>query len=178
MSTATEEKTDEEDSQKSILDQKWMEAVKFKESCCQAAEREYVDLKDRTQRAKKMLDLCVADLRKTVVDGSSGQMELDFGSDELDDESWKAFPIEQAISLTEKQKEKLDAIGVSTVGEFEKLRAGTVGHPRGLIDVKGVGQATIDRWEDEILDWFDKREKAKQKSLDSVSETEYEDDDD
>ena len=63
--------------------------------------------------------------------------------------------IEDAIELTEKQLEKLVDAGVSTVDQFENLRAGqNPDYPRGLIDLPGVGETLITKWEDAIIDWM------------------------
>ncbi len=97
--------------------------------------------------------------RNVIKRGPSEQQELDFedSENEEDEDDWKTVLITDALKLTEKQIDKLFSVGVETVGDFEVLRAGTKDHPRGLIDVKGVGASTIDRWKEELLDWFDRR---------------------
>jgi len=46
------------------------------------------------------------------------------------------------------------------VQDFEDVRAGNVPDVQGITDVPGVGQATADKWEDQILDWIAKQAKT------------------
>ncbi len=163
----------------SKLERRFLEKVRDLERRCMEAESEYLFARSEAKRAKKDLDVCVQELRNVIKRGPSEQQELDFedSENEEDEDDWKTVPITDALKLTEKQIEKLFSVGVETVGDFEILRAGTKDHPRGLIDVKGVGASTIDRWEEELLDWFDKRRVAKSKKEAQDLDEDAEDDD-
>jgi len=51
--------------------------------------------------------------------------------------------------------EKLEEIGIKTVGQFEFLRAGNDPcYPDGLRSVKGFGAATVDAFENDIVNWL------------------------
>lgn len=119
--------------------------------------RAQYDLKD----AKKQYEGAVLHLRRLIsrdplyvpqVQAADPQMELDF------DAAYDArlqTPIGEAIELTPKQAEKLEAAGVKTVGDFEQLRGGQMkDFPNGLSDLDRVGQATIDKWEDQIVEFL------------------------
>jgi hypothetical protein len=59
------------------------------------------------------------------------------------------------LKLTAKQREKLEEIGIKTVGQFEFLRAGNDPvYPDGLRSVKGFGAATVDAFENDIVNWL------------------------
>ena len=69
--------------------------------------------------------------------------------------NWELTPITEALKLTAKQREKLEEIGIKTVGQFEFLRAGRDPlYPDGLRSVKGFGAATVDAFENDIVDWL------------------------
>lgn len=72
-----------------------------------------------------------------------------------EDGDWRSVPIGEAISLTEKQVETLSEAGVVTVEDFENLRAGShKDYPGGLRDLPRIGDATVDKWETEIVGWM------------------------
>jgi hypothetical protein len=151
------ELTDEEKREK--LDAHY-EAIKEAELEVQKSEdgmiRAQYDLKD----AKKEYEGAVLHLRRLISRDplyvppvqADPQLELDF------DAAYDArlqTPICDAIELSEKQWEKLEAAGVKTVGDFEKLRGGQMpDYPGGLSDLDRVGQATIDKWEDQIVEFL------------------------
>lgn len=64
-------------------------------------------------------------------------------------DDWKQVPIENAITITDKQLEKLHEAGINTVIEFETERGGNR-----FAGVKGIGEKTVDKWEEEILEWM------------------------
>lgn len=160
MTTEKETKpelTDEEKRQK--LDDHY-EAIKEAELQVQEAEdsmiRAQYDLKD----SKKQYEGAVLHLRRLISRDplyvppvqADPQMKLDFDADY---DARLQTPIGEAIELTEKQAEKLEAAGVKTVGDFEKLRGGQMkDYPNGLSDLDRVGQATIDKWEDQIVEFL------------------------
>lgn len=134
----------------------------------QSASEQYENAKSEASWCKKRLEQLQARLTNLIAEGPSRQQQLPYpedgdrsdAGDDADgtaaaDESWKETPISEAIDATEKQLEKLADAGVRTVGQFEALRAGQVdGYPDGLRSIKGVGQKTVDKWEDEILEWL------------------------
>ena len=90
-------------------------------------------------------------------------------------EAWEDVPISEVIELTPKQIEKLEAAGVKTMGQFEHLRSGQMdGYPDGLKSVKGVGQKTVDEWEEQALKWLfvNNREPEKEGTDDAGTEQE------
>lgn len=65
------------------------------------------------------------------------------------------MPISDVLELTDKQFEKLEDAGVRTVGQFEHLRSGQKpDYPDGLRSLKGVGEKTVDAWEDQMVEWL------------------------
>ncbi len=122
----------------------------------QSAEHEYECAKAEAASLKKRWEQLQHRLTQLIAEGPSRQQQLPF-ADEADtpDESWKDTAISEAIDATDKQLEKLADAGVRTVGQFESLRAGQIdGYPDGLRSIKGVGQKTVDKWEEEILEWL------------------------
>lgn len=103
--------------------------------------------------AKKNHELLQLQLSRLIARGPDPQ-QLEFPEDAAAD-AWKDVPISDALQLTDKQFEKLEAAGVRTVGQFENLRSGQVdGYPDGLRSIKGVGQNTVDQWEEQIVEWL------------------------
>lgn len=111
--------------------------------------------KSKAKSAKEHLESLQAELSNLISEGPKKpdpQQELPFGNDD-----WKTVPVSDVLTLSEKQMDKLDAAGALTVGEFERLRAGqNPDYPNGLLSVKGFGQATIDKLEEEMLNWLAK----------------------
>jgi len=62
---------------------------------------------------------------------------------------WQQVPIEQAITVTEKQLEKLHEGGIKTVIDFENERGGNR-----FASIKGIGEKAVEKWETEILEWM------------------------
>jgi len=137
-------------------DRRFCRQVRDLERKCEVMEAEYEVAKAAASVLKKRLDEAVALLRATIRRGPDAQQELQFATDD-----WWSTPIEQALTLTERQQGILREAEIATVEDFEALRAGKIqGYPRGLLDLPRVGQATVDRWENEILDWIGKQEQA------------------
>ena len=84
------------------------------------------------------------------------QKELPFAATESGDKpNWELTPITDALKMTVKQREKLEEIGIKTVGQFEFLRAGRDPiYPDGLRSIKGFGAATVDAFENDIVNWL------------------------
>lgn len=119
-----------------------------------AAHSEYEMRKSVATDVKRRLERLQLELSDRIAAGPNTQQELPFTYDD-DDEQWQDVPISDVLTLTDKQFEKLEDAGVRTVGQFETLRSGQVdGFPDGLRSIKGVGQKTVDAWEDQIVEWL------------------------
>lgn len=138
------------------LEREWIDEIKRLNDACTAAASAMVASKECAKSATEEYNGAVSLLRSTIRRGANKQPELP-GFDAAG-ENWRAVPVGEALAASSRQFEKLDDCGVTTVGEFEDLRAGkNKDYPRGLLDVPGVGQATINKWEDQVLEWFAKR---------------------
>lgn len=178
MATATEPETNEISKQ----ERRFLQRISTLQSECEEAESAYREAKSKAKEAKLELEDCIAELRLAIKRGPSDQQEFDFEDPEDHQDEYEEFleqNVESVIKLTSKQLEKMIALDVITAGDFEKIRAGTKDYPRGLVDVKGIGQATIDKWEEEFLESFDrwKKNHANKQSL-LLDDDEDEDDDD
>lgn len=132
------------------------EIVRLNEVCLRAG-YEYEDAKLEANAAKKRYEQLQGKLNSLISQGANPQMELKFPADpkEAPKEAWKDVPIGEVLQMTDKQAEKLEAAGIKTVGQFEHLRSGQMdGYPDGLRSVKGVGEKTVDAWEDQMSDWW------------------------
>lgn len=146
-----------ETTEKTQIESRFCEQVRELERKCEVMEAEYEVAKAQASVLKKRLDESVASLRATIRRGPDAQQELPF----REGPGWGETPIEEALKLTAKQLETLREADVATVDDFEALRAGRVkGYPRGLVDLPRVGQATVDKWENEILDWIGQQEQS------------------
>lgn len=122
---------------------------------CELLEAVWNNAKLAAKEAKESYEGAVAYLRGKIRKGPNPQLDFQFDEASAADESWRSVPITQALKLSESQREKLSDAGVETVGEFEDLRGGrNRDYPRGLSDLPKVGQATIDKWEQQVLDWL------------------------
>lgn len=111
--------------------------------------------------AKKNLESLQTELSDLITEGPqrpSPQKELPFDQEqqpEAEKFDWESTPITDALKMTPKQQEKLDSIGIKTVGQFEFLRAGRDSrYPDGLRSIKGFGPATVDAFENDIVNWL------------------------
>jgi hypothetical protein len=118
------------------------EEIKRLERDCDRLEGVYETAKAEAGAAKKEWEGAVASLRATIRRGPDAQAKLPFRED------WRDVPIGDAITLTEKQAEKLEEFGIRTVGDFEKQRGG-----EGLTAIPGVGEATAEKWADQVMDF-------------------------
>jgi chromosome segregation ATPase len=118
--------------------------------------------KSKAKMAKEHLESLQAELSSLISEGAKvpdPQKELPFADAEAD--AWKATPIADALKVTPKQLEKLEAAGVKTIGEFEHLRSGqNPDYPNGLRSIKGFGDATIDAMENDVVEWLSKNLKG------------------
>lgn len=107
--------------------------------------REHDIAKAKAKAAKDHLESLQYELTALISEGPKlpdSQMTLPF-------DDWRAVPIENAITITDKQLEKLHEAGINTVIEFETERGGNR-----FANVKGIGEKTVDKWEEEILEWM------------------------
>lgn len=131
------------------LERQHYDEIRRLETVCDRLETKYEVDKANAAASKKQWEKAVQKLRTCIRRGPNPQAELPFVED------WRTKPIGEAVELTDKQAELLDSAGVATVEDFENLRAGKhKDYPGGLIDLPRVGQATIDKWESQIVDWM------------------------
>ena len=119
----------------------------------------YDAAKAEAKFCKEDLDCAAMELSTLIADGPQKpdpQKELPFAATESGDKpNWELTPITDALKMTAKQREKLEEIGIKTVGQFEFLRAGRDPiYPDGLRSVKGFGAATVDAFENDIVNWL------------------------
>jgi len=126
---------------------------------------------------KKELELASLELSNLIAEGPakpSPQKELPFDQEqqaeaepqpEVAKFDWESAPLTDALKMTPKQQEKLDSIGIKTVGQFEFLRAGRDSmYPDGLRSIKGFGPATVDAFENDIVNWLAANAREKEPS--------------
>jgi len=123
------------------------------------AQMRYDIAKGEAKARKEDLECASLELSNLIADGPrrpDPQKELPFESaDSSDKPNWELTPITEALKLTAKQREKLEEIGIKTVGQFEFLRAGRDPvYPDGLRSIKGFGAATVDAFENDIVNWL------------------------
>lgn len=98
-------------------------------------------------------------------DGTADQKASHHDTDEVQEkmDNWQLTPVTEILTLTDKQHEKLEEAEIWTIGQFEYVRGGRhADYPDGLRSIKGVGEKTVDKWEDEVVEWLAKnaREEA------------------
>lgn len=129
---------------------------------------------------KKELELASLELSNLIAEGPrlpekpSPQKELPFDQEqqpeaepepEAEKFDWASTPITDALKMTPKQQEKLEAIGIKTVGQFEFLRAGRDPvYPDGLRSINGFGEKTVDAFENDIVNWLAANAREKEPS--------------
>lgn len=109
------------------------------------AAREHDIKKSEAKSAKEHLEGLQCRLSCLISEGPKKpdpQKELPFVE-------WHQVPIEQAITVTEKQLEKLHEGGIKTVIDFETERGGNR-----FATIRGIGEKTVEKWEDEIIEWL------------------------
>lgn len=114
--------------------------------------------KGEAKAKKEELECLSLELSNLIADGPrkpDPQKELPFETESGDKPNWELTPITEALKLSPKQREKLEEIGIKTVGQFEFLRAGRDPiYPDGLRSIKGFGAATVDAFENDIVNWL------------------------
>jgi hypothetical protein len=130
--------------------------IRSLESTCDRLEGEFEAAKASATAAKSMWTEAVSRLRESIRRGPDPQMALPLADDFMQTE------IGEALTLTDRQAELLDAEGIFTVGDFEELRSGRyTDFPGGVQDLPGIGRAVAEKWEDQILDWIGRQEQAR-----------------
>jgi len=116
----------------------------------------YLCLKEESSTAKKRVDAVAHELSMLIAHGPDNQRKLPFlqrngydQAEEADTLGWREQSIAGSLGLTAKILEKLEDAGVTTIGELEDLRAGA-----GLRSVGGIGEATADKIEAQVLEWL------------------------
>lgn len=164
----------------SDLKQKHYDAICSLNLKVQQARIVYEDVKAEAASEKRRYESLQEQLNSLISQGANPQRELAFpehAAEEPKPEAWKDVPISEVIVLTPKQIEKLESAGVKTMGQFEHLRSGQMdGYPDGLRSVKGVGEKTVDEWEEQALKWLfvNNREPEKEGTDDAGIEQEKE----
>lgn len=133
---------------------------------CDRLERDYETQNLLAKDAKKKLELAIDHLRGVIRRGPNPQGEFDFSEGQsgeatdstvgdLSHDALMGYPIAAVIGCTAKQQDMLESAGVLTVADFERVRGGqNRDYPGGLSDLPGVGQKTIDKWEDAVIEWL------------------------
>jgi len=144
---------------------------------CDRARFEYEKKKREASEARKNLDELSEELSKLISEGPDRQQKLPFDTPSESPGAWQDTPIGRVITVTDKQREKLDAANVKTVGDFENLRAGKLkDYPAGLSSLRGVGEKTIDKWEDEIVEWLAENSREPEQEEDAPADDGGDDD--
>jgi len=121
------------------------------------SQMKYDIAKGEAKARKEELECLSLELSNLIADGPQKpdpQKELPFSESDTHP-NWELTPITEALKLTAKQREKLEEIGIKTVGQFEFLRAGRDPvYPDGLRSIKGFGAATVDAFENDIVNWL------------------------
>lgn len=102
----------------------------------------------KAKAAKKAWESAQSTLTAVILRGPNMQPELPF-PDDREPDAWRDVPLGDVLTLTDRQCETLADADVTTVGAFEDLRAGD-----GLTSLKGIGQTTAEKWEQQMLDWL------------------------
>lgn len=137
------------------------EAIKNANLEVSIAQAAYDKANSIAKAAKKDLELASLELSTLISDGPQfpqppdPQKTLPFDVTNSDHAGWELTPITEALKLTAKQRDKLEDIGIKTVGQFEFLRSGRDPlYPDGLRSIKGFGAATVDAFENDIVEWL------------------------
>ncbi len=147
------------------------------------AQQKYDTRKGQAKAAKEQLELAYTELSNLIAEGpkrpdpqkklsfdeggTADQKETHHDNDatqaKIDATDWERTPIIEILTLTEKQREKLEEAGIWTIGQFENVRGGrNRDYPRGLRSIRGVGEKTVDTWEDDVVNWLSKNARQKE----------------
>jgi hypothetical protein len=173
MEISTVDETTDETKEMTELEYEHYETIKERNSEVARLLLEWTQLKGDASEAKKEYDQAVSELTYLISRGPDNQRKLPF-TDSTDGESlaWREQDIAGSLGLTAKVLEKLEDAGVRTIGELEDLRAGA-----GLTSIGGIGQATADKIEEQVLEWLtENRDKLGEVVDDSTDEDQDDDD--
>jgi len=137
------------------------EAIKAANLEVSIAQSAYDRANGIAKAAKKDLELASLELSTLISDGPqvpSPQKELPFPDESTSPANdWQLTPITDVLKLTQTQREKLEAAGITTIGRLEHVRGGQdPDYPRGLQSIKGFGEKTIDAIENDVIEWISK----------------------
>ncbi len=128
------------------------------EDACKAAEDNWIAAKKEAGELKKIFEAAVLRLRGAVRQSKEGEplfsqpTESDSAVKSSDppppSDAWRKAGID-VLGLTAKQQDKLVKNEIYTIGDLEDLRAG-----KGLRSIDGIGQATVDKIEDALIEWL------------------------
>jgi hypothetical protein len=122
--------------------------------------------KGEAKARKEDLECASLELSNLIADGPrkpDPQKELPFS----EPQDWEGVAITDALKLMGKQREKLEELGIKTVGQFEFIRAGRdPQYPDGLRSIKGFGSATVDAMENDIVNWLQANAREKETNED------------
>ena len=123
--------------------------IRSLESTCDRLEGEYEAAKASATAAKSLWTEAVSRLRESIRRGPDPQMALPLADD------FRSATIDSALTLTKRQAEILEEAGIVTVQDYEHVRWRKERRfPNGLADIPGIGQALIEKWEEELLDYI------------------------
>jgi hypothetical protein len=146
--------------------------IRSLESTCDRLEGEYEAAKAAASAAKSLWSEAVSRLRESIRRGPDPQLGLPLADD------FRSAEIGFALTLTKRQAEILEEAGIVTVQDYENVRWGKDKRfPNGLADVPGVGQALIEKWEEELLDYIAGQQQIADDTADAGGELDDDQDD-
>jgi hypothetical protein len=145
--------------------------IRSLESTCDRLEGEYEAAKAAASAAKSLWSEAVSRLRESIRRGPDPQLGLPLADD------FRSAEIGFALTLTKRQAEILEDAGIVTVQDYENVRwRKDKRFPNGLADVPGIGQALIEKWEEELLDYIAGQQQIAADMTPDVSQTDDQDD--
>lgn len=140
------------------------------EERCRQSMTTWTSLAEQTKEAKKEYDADVLALRRAAracseelplfdapapsAATAAGQQPAT-ATQAAPDDAWRSVPITE-LGLTESLTDKLQEAGIETIGQLEDQRAGQGPKPgpKGLREIKGIGQGKVDVIEAAVLKWL------------------------
>lgn len=138
---------------------KHYQEIRSLETTCDRLEGEYEAAKSGASAAKSLWTEAVSRLRECIRRGPDPQLGLPLADD------FRTAEIGVALTLTKRQADLLADAGIETVQDYENVRwLKERRFPNGLADVPGIGQALIEKWEEELLDYIAGQQQAAAKA--------------
>ena len=132
---------------------------------------EWEMLKDKTGSAKERVDEIGKRLSYLIARGPDYQKKLPFENSTAGESlEWREQDIAGSLGLTAKVLEKLEDAGITTIGDLEDLRADA-----GLRSIGGIGQATADKIEEQVLEWLSENRDKFNEVVNESTDTDGED---